>query len=166
MPITINVTGPTLTSPRHRDRLVAILADARGRVSVEVTEDALIDNVPAMRAAVEQLHAIGSKLYLDDFGTGYSALSYLQRFKVDAVKLDRSFVQGLADAQGARMMAGLLRLCETLDLQIIVEGVETQGELDAINQCADVIVQGWYYSRSLLPDDLAAFVLARNVAAH
>lgn len=158
LPISINVTGPTLMSPAHCKRLVDLIAPAAGRISIELTEDALAADVAQMRAAIAQVHAVGAKVSIDDFGTGYSSLSYLHAFEVDTVKVDRSFVLASADPQGARVLEGLLHFCRGLGLGIVVEGVETGEQLQVLPATLSLCVQGWYYSRALAADDLPAFV--------
>lgn len=165
LPLTVNVTGGTLTSESYLDKLVKVLEQAGGQVSVELTEDALVEDAQALHTAFDRLHAIGSKVYIDDFGTGYSALSYLHQFAIDAVKIDRSFVQAQHSERGVQVMSGLLRFCEALDLQIIVEGVETPEQLAALDSSAELIVQGWLYSKALSGEDMVAFARHRAPAA-
>lgn len=158
LPISINVTGPTLMSPAHCERLVALIAPAAGSISIEITEDALAADVAQMRDAIARVHAVGAKVSIDDFGTGYSSLSYLHAFAVDAIKIDRSFVLTSTEPQGARVLEGLLHFGQGLGLGIVVEGVETDGQLQVLPAAIDLCVQGWYYSRALAADDLPAFV--------
>ena len=129
--MTINVTSATLTSTPHLEKLIGVLAQAGGQVSVELTEDALVEDAEALHVAFDRLRQIGARIYIDDFGTGYSALSYLHQFRIDAVKIDRSFVQAQSSERGALVMSGLLRFCEALNLQIVVEGVETDRNFGA-----------------------------------
>ncbi|WP_144630928.1 EAL domain-containing protein [Bordetella genomosp. 13] len=161
LPITINITGGTLASARHCERFMAILEQARGQVSVELTENALVDDTDALHKAFARLHGMGARIYLDDFGTGYSALSYLHQFDIDAIKIDRSFIVALDTPRGAQVLAGLLRFCETLDLRVVVEGVETAEQLRALKSSAEIIVQGWYYSKALPAQEIAAFAQGR-----
>jgi len=165
LPLTINVTSSTLTSASYLDKLVKVLEQARGQVSVELTEDALVEDAEALHTAFGRLHGIGCRIYIDDFGTGYSALSYLHQFEIDAVKIDRSFVLAQRSERGAQVMSGLLRFCEALDLQIIVEGVETQEQISALESSAEIIVQGWFYSRALPGDSVVEFARQRMQAA-
>jgi PTS system cellobiose-specific IIC component len=165
LPLTVNVTSGTLTSESYLDKLVKVLEQAQGQVSVELTEDALVEDAQALHTAFDRLHGIGCKVYIDDFGTGYSALSYLHQFEIDAVKIDRSFVLAQSSARGAQVMSGLLRFCEALDLQIIVEGVETQEQLAALESSAEIVVQGWFYSKALSGEHLVEFARRRMPAA-
>ena len=163
LPISINVTGATLTSPGHCERLVKILARAGGQVGIEITEEALAGDVPAIRQAIARIHAIGAKVAIDDFGTGYSSLSYLHQFDVDVIKIDRSFVIARDDPKGAQVMDGLLRLCEALRLPTVVEGVETEAQCRALQSPAGLIVQGWHFSRALPAQEVAAFARGREI---
>lgn len=149
LPISINVTGATLTSPEYCSRLLMLLAQARGQVGVEITEEALVGDVEAIRKAIGQIHALGAKVAIDDFGTGFSSMSYLHQFDVDAIKIDRSFVVASGHAKGALVLDGLLRFCEALQLNVVAEGVETQAQLQALGFEGELLVQGWYFSRAL-----------------
>ncbi len=165
LPITINVTAATLSMPEQSERLLAILTQAHGQISIELTEDALVGDIPLIHRLTERLHSFGAKLYIDDFGTGYSALSYLHQFKIDGIKIDRSFVVAHRHPNGARLLSGMLRLCEALNLGIIVEGVETQEQYDALQSSSELVIQGWYFSKAISAQHMPAFVLQRQERA-
>lgn len=162
LPMTINISSTTLKDAAYGDRLVEILAQARGRVSVEITEDALVSDIPATRQTIQKLQAMGAKVYLDDFGTGFSALSYLHQFPVDFIKIDRSFVVAQRDPKGAQVLTGMLRFCEALDLGVVVEGVETAEQLAFLSHGPELFIQGWYFSKALPGDQLPRFVRERR----
>lgn len=162
LPMTINISSTTLKDAAYGDRLVEILAQARGRVSVEITEDALVSDIPATRQTIQKLQALGAKVYLDDFGTGFSALSYLHQFPVDFIKIDRSFVVAQHDPKGAQVLTGMLRFCEALDLGVVVEGVETAEQLAFLSHGPELFIQGWYFSKALPGDQLPRFVRERR----
>ncbi|KAF1005872.1 MAG: PTS system N,N'-diacetylchitobiose-specific EIIC component [Pseudomonas fluorescens] len=161
LPMTINVSSATLTTPGYGERLIEILAQARGQVSVEITEQALVGDIKAVRQMIRRLQDIGAKVYLDDFGTGFSALSYLHQFPVDFIKIDRSFVVAQHDPKGAQVLTGMLRFCEALKLGVVVEGVETAEQLAFLNGAGELIIQGWFYSKALPADQMEAFVKGR-----
>ncbi|QDH65803.1 MULTISPECIES: EAL domain-containing protein [Pseudomonas] len=165
LPMTINISSATLTDAAHGERLVEILAQAHGQVSVEITEDALVSDIPATRQNIQKLQGIGAKVYIDDFGTGFSALSYLHQFPVDFIKIDRSFVVAQHDPKGAQVLTGMLRFCEALNLGVVVEGVETAEQLAFLNTGAELIIQGWYFSKALPGDQLEGFVRERAAMA-
>ncbi|WP_248730566.1 EAL domain-containing protein [Pseudomonas sp. MWU13-2517] len=165
LPMTINVSSSTLTHAAYGDRLVQILAQAHGRVSVEITEDALVGDIQATRQTIQKLQSIGAKVYLDDFGTGFSALSYLHQFPVDFIKIDRSFVVAQSDPKGAQVLTGMLRFCEALSLGVVVEGVETAEQLAFLNTGTELFIQGWYFSKALPGDRVPYFVREREALA-
>ena len=162
LPMTINISSTTLKDAAYGDRLVEILGQARGQVSVEITEDALVSDIPATRQTIQKLQAMGAKVYLDDFGTGFSALSYLHQFPVDFIKIDRSFVVAQHDPKGAQVLTGMLRFCEALDLGVVVEGVETAEQLAFLSNGPELFIQGWYFSKALPGDQLPRFVRERR----
>jgi len=162
LPMTINISSTTLKDAAYGDRLVEILRQARGQVSVEITEDALVSDIPATRQTIQKLQAMGAKVYLDDFGTGFSALSYLHQFPVDFIKIDRSFVVAQHDPKGAQVLTGMLRFCEALDLGVVVEVVETAEQLAFLSNGPELFIQGWYFSKALPGDQLPRFVRERR----
>lgn len=165
LPMTINITGHSLDDPACRDRLVGIVGQAGGVLSVEITEQALAGDVDRVQAAIDEFHRVGAKVYIDDFGTGYSSLSYLHQFEVDAIKIDRSFVLAQQSDKGTKVMEGLMRFGEALDLKIVVEGVETQAQLDGLSSSQELVIQGWYYSKALSPEEIMRFVGERQALA-
>ena len=165
LPMTINISSATLTDAAYGERLVGILAQAHGLVSVEITEDALVSDIQATRQTIQKLQAIGAKVYIDDFGTGFSALSYLHQFPVDFIKIDRSFVVAQHDPKGAQVLTGMLRFCEALNLGVVVEGVETAEQLAFLNTGSELFIQGWYFSKALPGDQLQGFVRERAALA-
>lgn len=162
LPMTINISSATLKDAAYGDRLVEILAQARGQVSVEITEDALVSDIPATRQTIQKLQGMGAKVYLDDFGTGFSALSYLHQFPVDFIKIDRSFVVAQRDPKGAQVLTGMLRFCEALDFGVVVEGVETAEQLAFLSHGPELFIQGWYFSKALPGDQMPRFVRERR----
>ncbi len=157
-PISINVCGTTLTSAKHFKPLLALLQQGQGQVGVEIVEEDLVEDVPSICRAIDALRAHGIPVAIDDFGTGYSAMSYLHQFNIDTIKIDRSFVVAQEKPKGALIMDGLFRFCEALHLNIVIEGVETQAQKDALPQSPRLSIQGWYYSKSLKPDDFLAYL--------
>jgi diguanylate cyclase (GGDEF)-like protein len=126
---------------------------------LEVTEGALVDNVSEARQRLEQLRAAGVRVALDDFGTGYSSIGYLRGLPLDAVKIDRVFVAGLAGDSAARELAlAVVRLVDTLGLPVIAEGVETVEEVDYVGALGVDFGQGHHFSPPIDPDRMAALL--------
>lgn len=117
-------------------------------LELELTESILLEDVEHTLGTVLKLKDLGVQLSIDDFGTGYSSLSYLKRFAVDKLKVDQSFVRDLAtDPDDAAIVHAIIQLGRSLQLKIIAEGVETQGQLDyLINEGCDE-VQGYFFFR-------------------
>ncbi len=113
--------------------------------------------------AFNKLHQLGVKIHIDDFGTGYSSLSYLNRFDIDTIKIDRSFVLALDNPKGRKVFASLQSVAHALDLAVIVEGVETNQQLDAIKANGALSIQGWYYAKSLPAERFIDFINASPV---
>ena len=146
-------------SPRHfRDkhmdtRLLNLLRQHRvapSQVRIEVTEGTLIDNPDQASEIIDRLHQAGVLTSLDDFGTGYSSLGYLHRFRLHAVKIDRSFVTPLVPGgRGASeaVVRAILALAKSQDLDVIAEGVETAVQRDALLALGCEMGQGYFFSR-------------------
>ncbi len=121
------------------------------RLEIEITESLLVQDTEATRAALLQLRELGVRISLDDFGTGYSSLSYLHSFPLDKVKIDRSFLQGIADSERSlTLLRGVARLSADLGISVAVEGVETDAELALVASEAGVDeAQGFLFSPAI-----------------
>jgi EAL domain-containing protein (putative c-di-GMP-specific phosphodiesterase class I) len=89
---------------------------------------------------------------LDDFGTGYSSLSYLERFPIDALKIDRSFVAGLDTGGSAAIVTAIVSMAHSLDLRVTAEGVETEDQLEHLRRLGCEYAQGYFFGRPAAPD--------------
>ena len=115
---------------------------------LEITESALLHDTADVRRNIEGLRAMGCHLALDDFGTGYSALSYLHRLPVEILKIDRSFIQHIADGAKERaIVTGMVELAHAIGMRVVAEGVETAGQLSELRRIGCDVVQGWYIAR-------------------
>jgi diguanylate cyclase (GGDEF)-like protein/PAS domain S-box-containing protein len=158
--ISINVSATQLTAPGFVDRIAnAALALRPGRVELEVTESALIDDGEAAVAALRSLRALGFRTALDDFGTGYSALGYLRKFPFDTLKIDRSFVRDLSrDGEAQVIVETILAMARALRMRTIAEGVEHPVEAAMLRDRGCSAFQGFLMSRPLPAADVAAFL--------
>ncbi|MBK5305426.1 MAG: EAL domain-containing protein [Frankiaceae bacterium] len=117
------------------------------RLTLELTESLLVHDIDVAAGILSELKALGVKLAIDDFGTGYSSLSYLARLPVDILKVDKSFVAGVErDASEARLAATVVALARSLELQTVVEGVETESQLAALRMLGCTLFQGYLWS--------------------
>lgn len=147
--ISVNVSPRHFRSVEFAPRLLGVI-DAAGadphRLRVEITEMALLDDEPRTLRALHQLRERGVVVQLDDFGTGYSALSYLHRFPITALKVDRSFVAGLHAETGKStrpLVEGVLSLARTLGIETIGEGVEDERQLQTLKDLGCDFGQGY-----------------------
>jgi len=117
---------------------------------LEITESVLMDDADAALTVLEQLRALGVHLSVDDFGTGYSSLGYLKRFPVSTVKIDRSFVSGLADnTDDQEIVRAVIAMAGALSLAVVAEGVETAAHRDCLRALGCESAQGWLYGKPL-----------------
>src|SRR6478752_1325556 len=118
------------------------------RLEIEITESSLLRNTQLTHDVLSQLHAIGVRISLDDFGTGYSSLSYLHNFPLQKVKIDRSFLQGIDSDRPLTLLRGVARLSADLGMLVVVEGIETNEQLELISADGTVTeAQGYLFSR-------------------
>jgi diguanylate cyclase (GGDEF)-like protein len=118
------------------------------RLEIEITESSLLRNTQATHDLLSQLRALGVRISLDDFGTGYSSLSYLHNFPLQKVKIDRSFLEGIDTDRPLRLLRGVARLSADLGMSVVVEGIETNEQLELVNADGTVSeAQGYLFSR-------------------
>uniref|UniRef100_Q31GH8 cyclic-guanylate-specific phosphodiesterase n=1 Tax=Hydrogenovibrio crunogenus (strain DSM 25203 / XCL-2) TaxID=317025 RepID=Q31GH8_HYDCU len=127
-------------------------------LELELTESVAMANPEAVIEMMDKLVGHGIKMSIDDFGTGYSSLSYLKRFKVSKLKIDQSFIRDLAvDSDDRSIIEAIISLSKALGLKTIAEGVETQAQLDFLQEKQCDEIQGFYYSKALTPEAFDAF---------
>jgi diguanylate cyclase (GGDEF)-like protein len=118
------------------------------RLEIEITESSLLRNTQLTHDVLSQLRATGVKISLDDFGTGYSSLSYLHNFPLQKVKIDRSFLEGIDTDRPLTLLRGVARLSADLGMSVVVEGIETNEQLELISADGTVTeAQGYLFSR-------------------
>lgn len=118
------------------------------RLEIEITESSLLRNTQLTHDILSQLHALGVRISLDDFGTGYSSLSYLHNFPMQKVKIDRSFLEGIDTDRPLTLLRGVARLSADLGMSVVVEGIETNEQLELISADGTVTeAQGYLFSR-------------------
>jgi diguanylate cyclase (GGDEF)-like protein len=118
------------------------------RLEIEITESSLLRNTQLTHDVLSQLHALGVRISLDDFGTGYSSLSYLHNFPLQKVKIDRSFLEGIDTDRPLTLLRGVARLSADLGMAVVVEGIETNEQLELISNDGTVTeAQGYLFSR-------------------
>jgi EAL domain-containing protein (putative c-di-GMP-specific phosphodiesterase class I) len=159
LPVSVNVTADILVDQDYMNQLVKVISPYARFIHIEITEETLLSDETLVAAAFNRLHQMGVKVHIDDFGTGFSSLSYLNKFDVDVLKVDRSFVLALVTGKGRKVFGSILSIAKELGLEVVVEGVESQEQLDLIPKEQSIAVQGWYYAKSLPINRLIEYVL-------
>jgi EAL domain-containing protein (putative c-di-GMP-specific phosphodiesterase class I) len=131
------------------------------RLSVEITESALMKDPESARRVLDQLRALGVQLAIDDFGTGYSSLAYLRKLPVDCLKVDRSFVAEMASGH-AEIATAVIDLAATLNLCTVAEGVETEEQVQALSDLGATYLQGYTLARPMNGRSAATFFATRQ----
>ena len=132
------------------DRALSRHAVEPSRIKLEITESLLLQKLDQGLSLLQDCRARGLRISLDDFGTGYSSLSYLHRLPIDTLKLDRSFVLQLdVNAAGGKIVAAVIHLAHQLDLDVIVEGLETKQQIDTLRMLGADLGQGFHFSRAV-----------------
>jgi diguanylate cyclase (GGDEF)-like protein len=162
--MSVNVSPRQLNDPNF----VSIVHEALIRSGVpasqlwlEVTEGVMISQPEQALDALQRVRALGVRIAVDDFGTGYSSLSLLQRFPIQRIKIDRSFVSGVVDDPSARsLVRAMIAMSRSMGLDTVAEGVETTAQLQALGDLGCAKAQGFLISRPIPPDAVAATVEA------
>ena len=149
--LSFNLSAHDIASPAAVTRLAALIEEsgvAPERIALEITETALMHDFDAARDALLALKAIGAQISLDDFGTGYSSLGYVRRLPIDKIKVDRSFMADLLVDKASRdIVKTIVDLCRNLNLDCIIEGVETADHVMILRTLGCRSMQGYHFSR-------------------
>nr|WP_254798080.1 bifunctional diguanylate cyclase/phosphodiesterase [Sphingobium sp. AS12] len=162
--LSINVTAADIAQPGFMSELLAIVDSSgfpRSRLTVEITESGLIEDVDAAAALLTALRSEGLAVAIDDFGTGYSSLAYLKSLPLDYLKIDSGLAQDIAGTARDRIVVrGVIHMAKSLGLKVVAEGVETQQQLDLLAREGCDYYQGFLRSAGVSSADLVALVLA------
>ena len=158
--VSVNFASSDFMEPDFVENTISIIKQAGlqpHQLHVEITERTLIREPERAQDALEVLKDSGVHISLDDFGTGYSSLSYLRHFKIDTLKIDRSFVCDMfADDSAMALIKSIIALAKNMKMVIIAEGAETVEEANMLRDLGCEMVQGYYYARPMPEDDLLA----------
>lgn len=163
--ISVNASASEFTDAGFVAELSALLSRldlSPSSVQLEITEGIFLNPTLSVSDTIEKIRELGVRIALDDFGTGYSSLSYINRYPIDAIKIDKSFVAGMSAAQRTLAVVELIvTLGRTLDVAIVAEGVETADEAAALTGMGCAYGQGYHFSRAV-PAPQAAALLQRS----
>jgi diguanylate cyclase (GGDEF)-like protein len=166
--VSVNVSARQFAQPDFPATVAEVL-NSTGlephRLGLEITETVLLEEAHSPLDTLSQLKTLGVRLLLDDFGTGYSSLAYLQRFPIDTLKIDRSFVAALReDGQSRAILAAVAGLGEAVGMSVVAEGVETADERDLLTQLGYDLLQGYYFSAPRPAEELSSVLLGHAAA--
>jgi diguanylate cyclase (GGDEF)-like protein len=163
--MSVNVSGRQFRRPDCVETLRRIVRESGvdpRQFAVEVTESAIMDEVESSAAKLAQLRDMGIQIHVDDFGTGYSSLSYLHRFPITAVKIDRSFVAGLPSTESEEVIKAIVSIAESLDFDVIAEGVEAAPQLAKLEGLRCRYGQGHFLCRPMDATTLEAWIRSQS----
>ncbi|HLO77326.1 MAG TPA: EAL domain-containing protein, partial [Magnetospirillum sp.] len=165
VPIAVNLSAVQMKRPDLPLLVRRLLAEARlppGRLELELTETAMMEDPAAAGRMLADVNAMGLGLAVDDFGTGYSSLGRLKRFPVCKLKIDRSFVADVAEDDSDRAITrAIISLAHALDMKVVAEGVETEAQMAIMAAEGCDCVQGFLFSPAV-PAAAAAELLRRG----
>jgi EAL domain-containing protein (putative c-di-GMP-specific phosphodiesterase class I) len=167
--LSINILPADISRPGYEDWLLEEI-NAAGidpcRVTAEITESALLADQDEVAVRLNLLRGAGLRIAVDDFGTGYANLAYLTTLPLDAIKIDRGLVADIVGGERDRIVVkALIHLARELDLKVVVEGVETRGQLELLAEWDCDLYQGFLGAGALTQDELMRFVAAANAEA-
>jgi diguanylate cyclase (GGDEF)-like protein len=160
--VSVNISGRSFSDAEFAGTVLAMLNEAgvpESSMEIEITEQALIDNIAQAKATIDELRRHGIRIFLDDFGTGYSSLSYLHEFSLDVLKIDRSFIAGIRPRVAENAVINtIVTLAKTLKLQVIAEGIETSLQRQLLTDLGCDSAQGYWFAPPLAAKDAISWL--------
>jgi diguanylate cyclase (GGDEF)-like protein len=158
----VNVSVKQLRIEGFASWALGLFADSgidAAMMQMELTESILMGSDAGLARELSRLHEAGVRLSIDDFGTGYSSMSYLKRFRIDCLKIDRSFIEGLpGSTDDAAIATAIISMAHSLGLEVVAEGVETSGQADFLRAAGCEKLQGYLFGRPASPGALDAML--------
>ncbi len=162
VPCSVNVSRIDIYNPNLEKDLLQITEEAGllpEDLHLEVTESAYTDNSRQITAVVENLRCRGFHIEMDDFGSGYSSLNMLTELPMDALKLDMKFIRNMTlSRENLKIVELMIDIAKFLDVDVVAEGVETAEQLDLLKAAGCDIIQGYYFSKPVPPEEFEAFI--------
>ncbi|MGA7109349.1 MAG: GGDEF domain-containing protein [Terracidiphilus sp.] len=165
----VNISALQFARDDFADMVASIFTECRlnpENLILELTESVVMEDYAAVVRQMNLLRQCGVHIAMDDFGTGYSSLSYIHRIPVDVLKIDRSFIERLADPEGTRpIVEAVIAMAKHLGLHVVAEGVETQEQQDILQQAGCQGFQGFLFARPLPPEEAESCLKASRTVA-
>jgi diguanylate cyclase (GGDEF)-like protein len=162
VPISVNLSVKSCQSPRLVEEIQDMLWSAgfpAEQLTLEVTETSLIEHLSVVQSTLRVLRALGVRTSLDDFGTGYSSLSHFTQMEFDEVKIDREFVRDIAEGNDNHtLMTHLSDMFSALDIDLVIEGIETQTQIELVRGKGHRVGQGYFFSKPLSQEETVQYL--------
>lgn len=159
--ISVNISPKQFRTAYFVDKMIDIVKQegvSPSQITLEITEQVFIDNMIDCVEILHELKTAGFQISLDDFGTGYSSLSYLSQLPIDVLKIDKSFVDNIeSDIHSLSLLEGIFQLSHSINLNVIVEGVETAGQYKLLKEKNVDTIQGYFFSKPLNSEEYIEF---------
>ena len=166
MDVAINLSGRSFIDHNFTNIIMDILKKYNidpDSITLEITEGILIQDIENNAHLIQKFKDLGMKISIDDFGTGYSSLNYLKYFIIDSLKIDVSFVRDITtNSNDALIVCAIIAMAHSLKIKVIAEGVETKAQYNFLKKHACDEIQGFYFSKPLLSDELISFMKHRK----
>jgi len=166
MRIAVNVSAQQFEDPMLLDKIRSALKETKlppEFLELELTESCLMSDPAQASALLREIREVGVRIAIDDFGTGYSSLTYLHEFPLNALKIDKNFVQSVESRdRGGPISKMIIGLGQNLGLEVIAEGVETEAQLEYMREHGCDVAQGYLYARPESPEDLTPWLQANQ----
>ncbi len=164
--MSVNISGKQFTQADLPDKVAVAVREAGvdpGSLAFEITESMIMDNVDTAVMIMNRLRDMGISIHIDDFGTGYSSLSYLHRFPISALKIDRSFIKKLsASGENKEVILSIISLANSLNFDVIAEGVELEHQLTKITELQCTFGQGYLFAEPMEHSDVDSWVKSKQ----
>ena len=163
LPISVNLSRSDVFDPMLVDRLVKLVKDNGldyKNLKLEVTESAYTDNAKQVLDVIRRLRDLGFEIEMDDFGSGYSSLNMLSSMPIDVLKMDMNFVRNIVHSEkDFRLVGVVLDIARYLKVPVVAEGVETEQQLNMLREAGCDLIQGYYFSRPVPPEDFEPLIV-------
>ena len=158
VPVAINLSPPQFRQANLSDMIARIINETSldpALIELELTESAIMENEQGMDS-ISELRSLGVKISIDDFGVGYSSLSRLKKFRLDALKIDKSFVTDCTrNVDNRSIISAIIAMAKSLDFNVVAEGVETEEQLSMLNEMGCNEIQGFYFFKAFTFDEIS-----------
>lgn len=165
--VSINISPKQFAYQNIAELIATALKETRLKphyVEIEITENVVMEDIELAVKRLNEIKRLGVKISIDDFGTGYTSLKYLKYLPIDKIKIDQSFISGIPDNKNdAAIVSAIIALAHQLELQVVVEGVETATQLQFLQEHHCDIAQGYYFNKPLNENEIIELLKKQSI---